>query len=157
MKSILFALLFVSLLGNAQDSFNGFVPFKLEYCGQTYINARPEMIAVMKSHVGDYIPPLDLTGDGWVTVIDVITLLTYQQGFFWSPPANCISGSNPNYFYTFLCGGAMPNPIAGQQPVPCGASSFTVGSIVWQDFGLIATFETTQYPIMGQIKWTYAK
>ena len=58
MKSIIpVILLAICLNSSAQDEFNGFVPFKVELCGQLYYNASPQMIGVMKSHIGDYMPP----------------------------------------------------------------------------------------------------
>lgn len=64
--TLLALLLFIGMTSVCQSPFDGFTPFKLVICGETFYSATPEMIGVMKSHIGDYIPPLDMSGDGWI-------------------------------------------------------------------------------------------
>jgi hypothetical protein len=132
---------FTGSTGNLQplppDPFIDFVPFKVDVCGVWYYNATPEMINLMGSHIGDFIPPLDMTGDGWITMLDVIELLSYQGTFFYSPDTNEIDHVTFDYY------GANFPPQVG-----CTGQPYTTEQFSWTDYGLIGEL-TTQNPFVN--------
>lgn len=126
------------------DPFEGYVPFKIEVCGVWRYNASPEMVAVMQSHIGDVIPPLDMNNDGVISVADVMELLTYQGTFFYSPNLSDIDPATFDYF-----GSNFPPQVG------CTGQSYTTEQFTWTDFGLIGELETQNDFV--NFTWYFAK
>jgi hypothetical protein len=153
MKTALLSLLLsIGLTSFGQSPLDGFTPFKLVICGETFYSATPEMIGVMKSHVGDYIPPLDMSGDGWIGAIDVVMLLSYQQEVVWFPNPDCINTSVYPFTHNSACSGYMPEIVSCHPGNGYAPQQFT-----WIDYGLIGELTTVQYGLGGNFTFYWAK